>query len=98
MAPFQTAFLQQVRRAVQMFLTTSGKDQIDYIVLSGGTSLIRGLDKLLVDELGIHSIIIDPFNQMELAPGVDREQLDKQKAQLAVATGLALRSFSSCHI
>ena len=98
LAPFQTAFLQQVRRAVQMFLTTSGKDQIDYIVLSGGTSLIRGLDKLLVDELGIHSIIIDPFNQMELAPGVDREQLDKQKAQLAVATGLALRSFSSCHI
>lgn len=98
LAPFQTSFLQQVRRAIQMFLTTSGKDQVDYIVLSGGTSLISGLDKLLIDELGIHSVIMNPFEKMELAPGVDRESLEKNQAQLAVATGLALRSFSPCHI
>ena len=98
LAPFQTSFLQQVRRAIQMFLTTSGKEQVDYIVLSGGTSLIAGLDKLLIDELGIHSVTMNPFEQMELAPSVDRESLEKQQAQLAVATGLALRSFSSCHI
>jgi type IV pilus assembly protein PilM len=98
LAPFQTSFLQQVRRAIQMFLTTSGKDQVDYIVLSGGTSLISGLDKLLIDELGIHSVIMNPFEKMELAPGVDRESLEKHQAQLAVATGLALRSFSPCHI
>ncbi|WP_372768711.1 pilus assembly protein PilM [Pseudoalteromonas sp.] len=98
LAPFQTSFLQQVRRAIQMFLTTSGKEQVDYIVLSGGTSLISGLDKLLIDELGIHSVIMNPFEKMELAPGVDRESLEKHQAQLAVATGLALRSFSSCHI
>jgi len=42
LAPFQTSLLQQVRRAVQMFLTTSGKDQIDYIVLTGGTAMIDG--------------------------------------------------------
>lgn len=98
LAPFQTSFLQQVRRAIQMFLTTSGKDQVDYIVLSGGTSLIMGLEKLLIDELGIHSVIMNPFENMELAPGVDRESLEKHQAQLAVATGLALRSFSPCHI
>jgi len=98
LAPFQTTFLQQVRRAVQMFLTTSGNDQLDYIVLSGGTSLIQGIDRLLIDELGIHSIIIDPFADMELSPELDRELLDKHRAQLAVASGLALRSFSSCHI
>jgi type IV pilus assembly protein PilM len=98
LAPFQTTFLQQVRRAVQMFLTTSGNDQLDYIVLSGGTSLIQGIDRLLIDELGIHSIIIDPFADMELSPEMDRELLDKHRAQLAVASGLALRSFSSCHI
>ncbi|PAJ72634.1 pilus assembly protein PilM [Pseudoalteromonas sp. NBT06-2] len=98
LAPFQTTFLQQVRRAVQMFLTTSGNDQLDYIVLSGGTSLIQGIDRLLIDELGIHSIIIDPFADMELSPKLDRDILDKHRAQLAVASGLALRSFSSCHI
>ncbi len=98
LAPFQTAFLQQVRRAVQMFLTTSGKDQLDYIVLSGGTSLIQGIDRLLIDELGIHTVVINPFENMEMAPKLDRDLLEKHKPQLAVATGLALRSFSSCHI
>jgi type IV pilus assembly protein PilM len=98
LAPFQTSFLQQVRRAIQMFLTTSGRDQIDYIVLSGGTALIRGLDKLLIDELGIHAVTFNPFEGMELGPSVEREFLEEHQAQLAVATGLALRSFSSCHI
>ncbi|AXR00992.1 pilus assembly protein PilM [Pseudoalteromonas piscicida] len=98
LAPFQTSLLQQIRRAVQMFMTTSGKDHIDYIVLTGGAALVDGLDKLLIDELGIHTIVADPFADMEIAPKVDRHVLQKHKAQFALATGLALRSFSSCHI
>ncbi|WP_440054386.1 pilus assembly protein PilM [Pseudoalteromonas sp. T1lg65] len=98
LAPFQTALLQQVRRALQMFMTSSGKEQVDYIVMTGGTSLVEGLDKLLIDELGIHTVVADPFGQMEVAPKVDRHVLDKHKSQFALATGLALRSFSACHI
>jgi len=98
LAPFQTALLQQIRRAVQMFMTTSGKDHVDYLVLSGGTALVEGLDRLLVDELGIHTIIADPFSDMEIAPKVDRNVLIRHKPQFTLATGLALRSFTSCHI
>ncbi|TMO87062.1 pilus assembly protein PilM, partial [Pseudoalteromonas ruthenica] len=98
LAPFQTSLLQQVRRAVQMFLTTSGKDQVDYIVLSGGTAMIEGLDRLLIDELGIHTVVVDPFASMEIGSKVDQELMQKHKAQFAVAAGLALRSFSACHI
>ncbi|TMP41253.1 pilus assembly protein PilM [Pseudoalteromonas citrea] len=98
LAPFQTALLQQVRRAVQMFMTTSGKDHVDYVVLTGGTALVEGLDRLLVDELGIHTIVADPFVDMEVSPKVDRNVLQRHKPQFAIATGLALRSFTSCHI
>lgn len=98
LAPFQTALLQQVRRAVQMFLTTSGKDQVDYLVLSGGTAMIEGLDRLIVDELGIHTVVVEPFKEMEIGSMVDQELMQKHRAQFSVATGLALRSFSSCHI
>jgi type IV pilus assembly protein PilM len=98
LAPFQTSLLQQVRRAVQMFLTTSGKDQIDYIVLTGGTAMINGLDRLLIEELGIHSVVAEPFVNMEVAPKVDRNVMKRHRTQFAIATGLALRSFSSCHI
>ena len=98
LAPFQTSLLQQVRRAVQMFLTTTGKDQVDYIVLTGGTSMIDGLDRLLIEELGIHAVVAEPFANMEVSPKVDRNVMQRNRTQFAIATGLALRSFSSCHI
>jgi type IV pilus assembly protein PilM len=98
LAPFQTMLLQQVRRGIQMYLTSSGKDTVDYLVLSGGTALIEGIDKLLIDELGIHTVVANPFKAMEVATSVDRDQLNRHSSQLMVASGLALRSFSSWHI
>ncbi|GAA0301421.1 pilus assembly protein PilM [Psychrosphaera haliotis] len=98
LAPFQTALLQQIRRSIQMFLNTSEKDNVDYIVLSGGTSLISGLDRLLIDELGIHTVIAKPFAELEIAAELDSEDIDLIQSQLMIATGLALRSFSQCHI
>lgn len=98
LAPFQTMLLQQVRRGIQMYLTTSGRDSIDYLLISGGTSLIEGVDKLLTDELGIHTVVANPFLHMETAAAVDRELLNQVAPQLMVASGLALRSFSTWHI
>ncbi|MDP4537284.1 pilus assembly protein PilM [Alkalimonas collagenimarina] len=98
LAPFQTMLLQQVRRGVQMYLTTSGKESIDYLVISGGTALLEGIDKLLTDELGIHTVIANPFGAMKVANAIDQELLNEQSPQLMVASGLALRSFSSWHI
>lgn len=98
LAPFQTMLLQQVRRGVQMYLTTSGKESIDYLVISGGTAMLEGIDKLLTDELGIHTVIANPFSSMKIASSIDQDLLSKQSPQLMVAAGLALRSFSSWHI
>jgi len=90
--------LQQVRRGIQMYLTSSGKDAVDYLIISGGTALIEGIDRLLIDELGIHTVVANPFKTMEVATAVDRDQLSRHAPQLMVASGLALRSFSSWHI
>ena len=98
LAPFQTMLLQQVRRGVQMYLTTSGKESIDYLVISGGTALLDGIDKLLTDELGIYTVIARPFHEMACASTVDKDLLKRQGPQLMVAAGLALRSFSPWHI
>ena len=98
LAPFQTILIQQIRRAIQMFLTSSGADKVDYLLVSGGTASIEGLDKLLTDELGIHTIIANPFNNMEIAKTINADELVKIAPQLMVATGLALRSFTPWHI
>ncbi len=98
LAPFHTVLVQQVRRAIQMFLTSSGKEKIDYLVISGGTALVEGVEQLLADELGIYTIIAKPFAEMEIAESIDEDELAKIAPQFMVATGLALRSFSPWHI
>lgn len=97
LAPFQTMLLQQIRRAIQMYLTTSGKEQVDYVLISGGTSLLEGIDTLISDELAIQTVVANPFRYMELAATVNRQQLTEKAPCLMIATGLAMRSFNSWH-
>ncbi len=98
LAPFHTILVQQIRRAVQMFLTSSGYEKVDYLLLSGGTALVEGVQELLTEELGIFTIVVDPFHDMEIAAKIDKEELKQVSPQLMVAAGLALRSFSPWHI
>ena len=98
LAPFQTTLLQQVRRSIQMFVTTTGKEQIDALIVSGGTSLIEGIESLLIEEMGIHTVIADPFVDMTVDDKVDAEALARDKPRLMVAAGLAMRSFVPWHI
>ena len=98
LAPFHTVLMQQIRRAIQMFLTSSGASKVDYLLVSGGTASIEDIEKLLTDELGVHTVVANPFNEMTLAKSINKEELAKVAPQLTVATGLALRSFSPWHI
>ncbi|WP_206486257.1 pilus assembly protein PilM [Thalassotalea sp. G2M2-11] len=98
LAPFHTILVQQIRRAIQMFLTSSGKDKVDYLVISGGCAQVEGLHELLTEELGIHTIIANPFANMKIDSSIDEQELNKTASQYMVAAGLALRSFSPWHI
>jgi type IV pilus assembly protein PilM len=90
--------MQQIRRSIQMFLTTSGQEKVDYLLISGGTASLEGLESLLTDELGIHTVIANPFNDMAFNESIDKDELASVAPQLMVATGLALRSFTPWHI
>ncbi|EWH09246.1 type IV pilus assembly protein PilM [Catenovulum agarivorans DS-2] len=108
LAPFQTAVIQQIRRAIQMFLTSSAEEKIDYLILSGGTALVEGIQQVIEDELGLHCVIADPFAQMLAEQGEAEQQAAEQNtpaattvnisAQYMIATGLAMRSIEPCHI
>ncbi len=98
LASFHMMLIQQVRRFIQMYLTSSGNDKVDYIVLSGGTSMIQDIDAVLSNDLGLPCIVINPFTYMSIDKEVNKEVLAEVAPQLSVATGLALRSFSPWHI
>jgi type IV pilus assembly protein PilM len=98
LAPFHTVLMQQIRRAIQMFLTTSGQKKVDYLLISGGTAKLEGVEALLSEEIGIYTVIANPFHEMILSASVNSERLSVVAPQLMVATGLALRSFTPWHI
>ncbi|MER2494278.1 pilus assembly protein PilM [Catenovulum sediminis] len=101
LAPFQTAVIQQIRRAIQMFLTSSAEEKIDYLIISGGTALVEGLQQVIEDELGLHCVIADPFHTADkeaLAASLGSEKIQPASAAFMIAAGLAMRSFELCHI
>lgn len=93
LAPFQSQLLQQVKRTLQIYCTSSGKDKVDYLVLCGGTSKLEGITHLLTNELGIHTIIADPFQGRLHADESIKKVLQPNIGKYMVACGLALRSY-----
>ncbi len=92
--PFKEAVLQQVTRSLQFFFSSSQYDDVDYIVLAGGTASIEGLGDMIESKLGTPTIIANPFVNMSLASRVDAEALSNDTPALMIACGLAMRSFT----
>jgi type IV pilus assembly protein PilM len=93
LTPFKEAVLQQVTRSLQFFFSSSQYDDVDYIVLAGGTSSIDGLAEMIEAKLGTPTLLANPFVDMSVAPKVDANALSNDAPALMIACGLAMRSF-----
>jgi type IV pilus assembly protein PilM len=91
--PFKEAVLQQVTRSLQFFFSSSQYDDVDYILLAGGTASIDGIAEMIQNKLGTPTLIANPFVDMTLASRVDAKALANDAPALMIACGLAMRSF-----
>lgn len=91
--PFKEAVVQQVTRSLQFFYSSSAYDDVDHIILAGGTSSIEGLSGMVAARLGTPCSIANPFLQMSLSSRVNESNLTADASALMIACGLALRSF-----
>ena len=91
--PFKEAVLQQVTRSLQFFFSSSQYDDVDYIVLAGGTASIEGLAEMIENKLGTPTVIANPFLDMALSGKVDSTALANDAPAMMIACGLAMRSF-----
>lgn len=91
--PFKEAVLQQVTRSLQFFFSSSQYDDVDYIVLAGGTASIDGLSDMIENKLGTPTLIANPFVDMSLSSRVDADALANDAPAMMIACGLAMRSF-----
>ena len=91
--PFKEAVLQQVTRSLQFFFSSSQYDDVDYIVLAGGTSSIDGMAGMIETKLGTPTIVANPFVDMSLSSRVDADALANDAPAMMISCGLAMRSF-----
>ncbi len=91
--PFKEAVVQQVTRSLQFFYSSSAYDDVDHIILAGGTSSIDGLADMVAAKLGTPCSIANPFTNMALSSKVNETNLANDAPAMMIACGLALRSF-----
>ena len=84
----------EIQRTFDFFRATAGGEQIQKIYLAGGSARVYGLSDLMKQEIGIPVEQLNPFRRIKYPEaGPLGEQVSSQGPRLAVAVGLALRSF-----
>jgi type IV pilus assembly protein PilM len=82
----------EIQKTFDFFRATAAGEHIERIYLAGGSSLVPGLLEALRQEFSIPVEILNPFLRV-VPPAGNEELVEKNGARLAVAVGLALRSF-----
>ena len=91
--PFKEAVVQQVSRSLQFFFAAGQFNDVDYILLAGGTASIPDLDRLIQQKIGTQTLVANPFADMALSSKVNAGALASDAPALMIACGLAMRSF-----
>jgi type IV pilus assembly protein PilM len=91
--PFKNTMAQQVSRFLQFFFSSSDYENVDQILLCGGCGSIEGIDEFIEGHIGTPTVVANPFQDMSLASGVNRQLLADDAPSLMIACGLAARGY-----
>ena len=91
--PFIENMAQEVARALQFFFTSTPYNEVNHIVLAGGSALVPGVAEIVGQRTNVNTILADPFAGMAISPRIRAKQLAADAPSLMVACGLALRKF-----
>jgi type IV pilus assembly protein PilM len=86
----------EIQKTFDFFRATASGENIRRIVVAGGTARVPGLLDFLKEEFAMPVEELYPFRKVVINPGRhDEEQLRELAPRLAIALGLALRSFDT---
>lgn len=93
LAPFRDSLVMEIARALQFFFTSSQYNEVDFIILAGGSSVLPGLDDAVATRTQVSTMVANPFALMTLSSRIRSRQLQVDAPALIVACGLAMRRF-----
>src|SRR6204780_1154472 len=84
----------EIQKTFDFFRATASGENIQRIVVAGGTARVPGLVDLLREEFAMPVEELNPFRKVLVNPGKHSDdQIREMGPRLAIAVGLALRSF-----
>ena len=93
LSPFRDSVVMEITRALQFFFTSTQYNEMDYIVLAGGSAAIPGLDDAVASKTQVSTMVANPFALMSLSSRIKPRQLQVDAPSLIIACGLAMRRF-----
>jgi len=91
--PFVREMSEQIGRTLQFFFSSSQYNDVDLLVLAGGTAATSGLAEMVQEDLSTTTVVANPFAKMAVNKKVNSKQLHNDAASLMLACGLAIRGF-----
>jgi hypothetical protein len=91
----------QVNQTIQFYRGQQGGSTPQRLFLSGGASIMPYLAQFFSEKLGMQAENVEYFNplrQVEIDPGLNREELAKVAHSLGEVVGLGLRNLAHCPI
>jgi type IV pilus assembly protein PilM len=86
--------LAEIKRCHDFYDTQFKGRSVERILLAGGGSKLKNLDRFLSDKLSVPVDFADPFRQVRIpAKGSSAAMIEMHGAAFAVSVGLALRKF-----
>jgi type IV pilus assembly protein PilM len=86
--------LLEIQKTFDFFRATTIGDQIQRIYVCGGCANVTGFPELLQKKFNMPVEVLDPFKNMSIGKRINMEYLEEISPSMAVAVGLALRSFN----
>ncbi len=91
--PYIETLTQEIGRALQYFFTSTPHQKVHYVMLSGGTATLPGLKDRVTALTGFAAVVVNPFERMQLGPGVREGRVRREASSYLIACGLAMRRF-----
>lgn len=85
-------WVSEIRLSLDYFITEKNI-QVDELLLTGGGSMLSGIETMFEKNLDLRVRKWDIFAGVNFAPGIDKDAIIKQGPRLAVAVGLALTQY-----
>ncbi len=81
----------EIQKTVDFFKNTTPGENIEKMVIAGGSSRVPHLREALAERFGITVEPLNPFQRVQIGKGFSPETIEEMSASVSIAVGLAAR-------